>query len=124
MKNPSEKRSHFKAKTIAVSSVLLTFLATLTVPVQAGSAAWWWNWTGDFTVSDSANWQTIRALNINGGAHAHFCQAVASLDATGPSGDAATQYYFFTLTVNNANPILGGDGVQRTIEMRNQPGVN
>ena len=81
----------------------------------------------DFTVSNSANWQTILTVVIPSGftsGHGHACQAIASLDAKNPGGDATRQYYYFTVTQNNANPPISANGVERTIELRNQGGVN
>ena len=79
------------------------------------------------TVSNSANWQTILTLTVPAhflAGHGHACQAVASLDANNPGGDLVSQYYFFTITQNNANPFVSANGVERTIELRNQAGVN
>jgi hypothetical protein len=94
---------------------------------QAGSFAFGADRTSDFTISNSSNWQTILTLTIPSGftaGHGHACQAVASLDAKNPGGDLGAQYYFFTITQNNANPFISQDGVERTLEMRNQGGVN
>ena len=40
------------------------------------------------------------------------------------AGISPPRYDFFTITQNNANPFLSQNGVERTLEMRNQGGVN
>jgi hypothetical protein len=90
----------------------------------AGSFALGVSRTSNVTLSDPNNWTTILTIPISSSAHGHACQAVASLDAANPGNNATTQTYFFTVTLDNANPTLNANGVQRRIELRDNSGVN
>jgi hypothetical protein len=119
-------RRHARAK-VLIAGAVGTVLTVLAGTAQAGPFAFWVQRTSDFTVSNSANWQTILTLTVPAhflAGHGHACQAVASLDANNPGKDLVSQYYFFTITQNNANPFISANGVERTIELRNQAGVN
>ena len=119
-------RRRARAK-VLIAGAVGTVLTVLAGTAQAGPFAFWVQRTSDFTVSNSANWQTILTLTVPANflaGHGHACQAVASLDAKNPGGDLAAQYYFFTITQNNANPFVSANGVERTIELRNQPSVD
>jgi hypothetical protein len=119
-------RHHVRAHVLIAGAVGMV-LTVLAGTAQAGPFAFWVQRTSDFTVSNSANWQTILTLTIPANfiaGHGHACQAVASLDAKNPGGNVVAQYYFFTVTQNNANPFISANGVERTIELRNQGGVD
>jgi hypothetical protein len=120
-------RDRGPAHKLTAGGVLLAALAIVSGTAQAGPFAFGSDRTSGFVISSSVNWQTILTVAIPSGftsGHGHACQAVASLDAVNPGGNATTQYYFFTITQNNANPFLNANGVERTVEMRNQGGVN
>ena len=119
-------RHHVRAH-VLIAGAVGTVLTVLAGTAQAGPFVFGVQRTSDFTVSNSANWQTILTITVPAGfiaGHGHACQATASLDAKNPGGDVVAQYYFFTITQNNANPFVSANGVERTIELRNQPGVN
>jgi hypothetical protein len=119
-------RNHVRAHVLIFGAVG-TVLTVLSGTAQAGSFVFWNQRTTDFTVNNSANWQTILTIVVPAGflaGHGHACQATASLDAKNPGGNVLSQYYFFTVTQNNANPFISANGVERTIELRNQGGVD
>jgi hypothetical protein len=82
------------------------------------------NRTSNVVLNDPNNWTTILTIALSARAHGHACQIVASLDAINPGSDATTQDYFFTVSLDNSNPALGANGVERRIELRDQGGVN
>ena len=119
-------RNHVRAH-VMIFGAVGTVLTVLSGTAQAGPFVFWQQRTLDFTVSNSANWQTILTIVVPAGflaGHGHACQATASLDAKNPGGNIFPQYYFFTVTQNNPNPFISANGVERTIELRNQPGVD
>ena len=119
-------RNHVRAHVLMFGAVG-TVLTVLSGTAQAGPFVFWQQRTLDFTVNNSANWQTILTIVVPAGflaGHGHACQATASLDAKNPGGNIFPQYYFFTVTQNNPNPFISANGVERTIELRNQPGVD
>ena len=120
-------RDEGAATTLAGVIVLVAALVVCSGPAEAGSFAFGADRTSNFTISSSANWQTILTIVIPASftsGHGHACQAVASLDAVNPGGNASDQTYRFTITRNNENPFVNASGVERTIEVRDQGGVN
>ena len=119
---------HVRARTLLASSVVVTALTIVAgTAAQAGSFAYGVDRTSDFTISNSSNWQTILTLTIPSGftaGHGHACQAVASLDAKNPGGDLAAQYVLLHDHAEQRQSVPQSNGVERTIEMRNQGGVN
>ena len=112
---------------LGLASGLLAVLMVASGPAEAGSFAFGADRTSNITISSTANWTTILTINIPTSftsTHGHACQAVASLDALNPGGDASTQDYIFTITLNNANPFTNASGVERRIELRDQSGTN
>jgi len=122
-------RHHVRAH-VLICGAVGTVLTVLAGSAQAGSFVFWQQRTPmmpDFVVNNSANWQTILTIVVPANflaGHGHACQATASLDAKNPGGNLIRQYYFFTVTQNNANPPISSTGIERTIELRNQPGVD
>jgi hypothetical protein len=122
-------RNHVRAH-VMIFGAVGTVLTVLSGTAQAGPFVFWNQRTPtmpDFIVNNSQNWQTILTIVVPAGflaGHGHACQATASLDAKNPGGNLVRQYYFFTVTQNNANPPISDTGIERTIELRNQPGVD
>ena len=119
-------RNHVRAH-VLISGAVGAALTVLAGTAHAGPFVFGAQRTTDFTVSNSANWQTILTIVVPAGflaGHGHACQATASLDAKNPGGNLGTQYHFFTVTQNNPNPFISANGVERTIELRNQAGVD
>jgi len=116
-------RNHRSAQ-LTAGTLLLTLLGFAGGTAYAGPFALGANRTSNVTLTDPNNWQTILTISITSSPHGHACQAVASLDALNPSNNATTQTYFFTISLDNANPPLGASGIERSIELRNNPGVN
>jgi hypothetical protein len=117
-------RNHGRAWRLTAATVLLTVFGIATGTVYANSFARGASRTSNVALTDPNNWQTILTISISASAHSHGCQAVGSLDALNPGNNATTQNYFFTISLDNANPPLGASGVERSIELRDQGGVN
>ena len=117
-------RTWNRTPSMIASAILFVGACAATAPVQAGSFALGADRTSNFVITSAANWQTILTINIPSSPHGHACQAVASWDALNPNGNAASQAYIFTITLDNPNPITNSTGVERRLEMRDQPSVN
>ena len=116
-------RKHGSAR-LTAGTVLLTLFGIAGGTAYAGPFALGASRTSNMTLTDPNNWQTILTISITSSAHGHACQAVGSLDALNPLNNATTQNYFFTISLDNANPALGASGVERSIELRDNSGVN
>ena len=113
-------RHHGSARLIA-GTLLVTLFGFAGGTAYAGSFALGTQRTSNVTLTDPNNWQTILTISITSSPHGHACQAVASLDALNPLNNATTQNYSFTISLDNANPSLGGSGIERSIELRDNP---
>ena len=119
--------SSWKRKTIA-GSICLASVMLAAAPLHAGNfirsaSIGTGSGPGSVNITTSDSWQTLLSIVISQ-SHSHICQAVASLDAINPDGNVNNQFYHFTISVNNANPSLNADAVERTIELRNQSGID
>ena len=120
----SRERGHGAARGLTAAIVVLTVFGITTGPALAGPFALGFNRTSNVILNDPNNWTTILTIPIASSPHGHACQAVGSFDALNPGGDAVTQDYFITISVDNANPTLVNGGITRRLELRNQSGVN
>jgi len=79
---------------------------------------------GDFAVTSSVNWQTIRSATVIINHNApHGCVATASADVSNPGPAGTENQYRFTITRNDTNPVTNGSA-ERILEMVDNSGVD
>ncbi|MBW4618128.1 MAG: hypothetical protein KME17_01925 [Cyanosarcina radialis HA8281-LM2] len=113
-----------KSKLIVGGTLLASFA---TMPLAANAQVLGTGTNGNITIFSSANWTPLLALNVPARSTTRTCMVVGSLEALNPNGNNsganAGQTYLFTVTANNSNPVTNGRA-ERSIEMRDQSGVN
>jgi hypothetical protein len=110
-------------KHLLLSSVLLIWPAMLPHPVLAHNPVLGQSTATNIVLDHFLLWTTIRQVHINvpDGGPTHNCAAIASADVKNPGGDGANQHYRFGIGLDSASP---SSQTIRTIEMRDQAGVN
>jgi hypothetical protein len=110
-------------KHLLLSGALLLWPALLPYPVLAHNPVLGQSTSSNIVLDNFILWTVIRQVNINvpGGGPTHNCAAIASANVRNPNGDGANQRYRFGIALDVASP---SPQTVRTIEMRDQAGVN
>jgi hypothetical protein len=122
---PAIKSANLSSKPIiAVTGALLTSLIAVTTPAHADAFVSGTDTRTNFTITNQVDWQTLLSIAVPSSPHTHECMAVASADLVNPAGTGATETYSFTLSLDNANPLQNANGIEKTVELRDNPSIN